>query len=69
MKELTCVHCGTKFHRENGYSGSIEAPYCLQTLCLAAYLGKARDVVQRAETLLNGFDNEHYRESQKRLNG
>lgn len=57
--KLVCTHCVRSFDSSEGYSGTPERPFCLQTLCLAAYFAPAGAVMQT----VNGFDNEHYAES------
>lgn len=80
MTMLTCVNCRAKFYRENGYSGSLDAPYCLKSVCLKAYLSAAAALVNGVASLpiaaavpgplwleaVNGFDVEQYRDQQLR---
>lgn len=56
--KLSCEHCRRPFDSSEGYSGSAERPFCLQPLCLAAYLAPERAVIE----VVNGFDNVQYTE-------
>lgn len=68
-----CSGCGERFDRSRGYSGSVINPYCRSKRCEAPYLKNADAMaaaplnLQMPFHVVNGFDNEHYAQGQRRL--